>query len=307
VASGVTFGIAVLVRPADALLVLPLLFALRWKPGLVARFVLGGIPFVLLFLAWNRIAFGAPFRTGYSGQLEASFLAANFSLRIRHYVYWIAQMLTPVLPIAWLAIVVDRHVERSDRWMLFSWFAVFLLFYSFWGPYETWWYTRYLLPGIPAVILAALVLLRDLRGPLFGEGRRHSRFWVPTAALLILLVLVFEYRLVRRYDVLRIAEGETTYPETCQWAESKVPPHSLVVSMQMSGALKFYTSLIPVRWDTVQPDQLDLLRERSRARDYQWFALLAPFEKPELEKRFPWGWTPVAQRRGVTLWRCAPP
>jgi hypothetical protein len=262
---------------------------------------------VVLLLAWNRVAFGAPFRTGYSALFGESFAAGNFSPRIRHYVSWVARMLTPVLPIAWLAVALDRHVERSHRWMLLSWFAVFLLFYSFWGPYEAWWYTRYLLPGIPAVILAALLLLRDLRGPLFGEGRRHSRFWVPTAALLILVVLVFEYRLVRRLPILAFAEGEALYSDASQWAESKVPPHSLVVSMQMSGALKFYTSLIPVRWDWARPDQLDLLRESARARDYQWFALLAPFENPELEKRFPWGWSRVGERRDLTLWRLAPP
>jgi hypothetical protein len=306
VASGIAFGVAVLVRPADALLVLPLLFALRWRPGAVARFVLGAIPFVILLLAWNRVAFGAPFRTGYSALFGESFAAGNFPPRIRHYVSWVARMLTPVLPIAWLAVALDRHVERSHRWMLLSWFAVFLLFYSFWGPYETWWYTRYLLPGIPAVILAALLVLRDLRGPLFGEGRRHSRFWVPTAALLILVVLVLEYRLVLRLPILAFAEGETLYSDASQWAESKVPPHSLVVSMQMSGALKFYTSLIPVRWDWTRPDQLDLLRERARARDYRWFALLAPFENPELEKRFPWGWTRVGERRDLTLWSCTP-
>ncbi len=301
VAAGAAFGIAVLVRPADALLILPLLFALRWRPGLVARFLLGGIPFVLLFLAWNRAAFGTPFRTGY-GNLSV-LAAANFPVRIRHYVSWIAQMLTPLLPIAWLAVAVDRRVERSHRWMLLSWFAVFLLFYGFWGPYETWWYTRNLLPGIPAVILAALLLMRDLRGPLFGEGRRHSRFWLPTALILFLLILGTEYRLIRRFDVLRIAEGEEIYPNACTWAESKVPPHSLVVSMQMSGALKFYTSLVPVRWDWATPENLDLLRERARARDYQWFALLFPFENSELEKHFPWGWSRVGQFRDLTLWR----
>ena len=306
IGAGAAFGIAVLVRPADALLLLPLLFALRWKPGLVARFLLGGIPFALLFLAWNRIAFGTPFRTGYSGLFGEGFAAGNFPPRIRHYVSWIAQMLTPLLPIAWFAVAVDRQVERSHRWMLLSWFAVFLIFYSFWGPYEAWWYTRFLLPGIPAVILAALLLLRDLRRPLFGEGRRHSRFWVPTAALLFLVVLVFEYRLVRRLGVLEFAEGEAIYPDSCQWAETKIPPHSFVFSMQMSGALKFYTSLVPVRWDWIQPGEVDLLRERAREREHEWFALLAPFENPELEKRLPWGWTRIGQRRDLTLWRAAP-
>jgi hypothetical protein len=73
--------------------------------------------------------------------------------------------------------------------------------------------------------------------------------------------------------------------------------------MQMSGALKFYTNLTPVRWDWIQPDQVSLLRERARAEGYQWFALLAPFENEELQKRLPWGWTKMGTRRDVTLWR----
>ena len=38
----------------------------------------------------------------------------------------------------------DRRLGRSDRAMLAAWFGLFLLFYCFWGPYEAWWFTRYL-------------------------------------------------------------------------------------------------------------------------------------------------------------------
>ena len=156
------------------------------------------------------------------------------------------------------------------------------------------------------MILAALLLMRDLRGPLFGEGRRHSRLWAPVASVLFLVVVGCEYRFLRQFDVLRFAEGETVFPDASRWVESKLPPQSLVVSMHMSGALKYYTSLTPVRWDWVQPEQGPLLREKARARGYRWFALLVPFENEELEKRLPWGWTRVGTLRNVTLWQAEP-
>jgi len=38
--------------------------------------------------------------------------------------------------------------------------------------------------------------------------------------------------------------------------------------MHMSGALRYYTGLTPVRWDWIQPEQVPLLRESARARGY---------------------------------------
>ena len=155
------------------------------------------------------------------------------------------------------------------------------------------------------MILAALLLMRDLRWPLFGEGRRHSRFWAPAAFILFLVVIGFEYRFIRQFDVLRVAEGETVFPDACRWAESKVPPHSLVVSIHMSGALKYYTGLTTVGWDC-EPEKVLLLQQRAREHGYQWFALLFPLEIPELEKRLPWGWTRVGTFKNATLWRAEP-
>jgi hypothetical protein len=305
-AAGAAFAMAVLVRPTNLLLLVPLLLTLRWRARTLGLFVLCGLPFALLFFAWNRAAFGGFLRTGYSGLVGGAFAAGNLLERIRHYAYWLARMVSPLLPIFWLAIALDRRAARSNRAMLVAWFGLFLLLYCFWGPYEAWWYTRFLLPALPAVILAALLVMRDLRGPLFGEGRRHSRFWAPVAFVLFLVVLGFEYRFLRQFDVLRLAEGETVYPDASRWVESKLPPQSLVLSMQMSGALKYYTSLTPVRWDWIQPEQVTLLRENARARGYRWFALLFPFENEELEKRLPWGWTRVGTLRNVTLWQAEP-
>jgi len=128
-------------------------------------------------------------------------------------------MFSPLLPIAWLAIALDRRVGpltarcSSPGWPV-------LLFYCFWGPTDV--VVHAISPaGIPAVILAALLLMRDLRGPLFGEGG-ITLVLGADGVLLFLIVIGFEYRLIRQFDVLRIAEGQNVFPDASRWAESKV-------------------------------------------------------------------------------------
>ena len=299
-AAGAAFGLAVLVRPTDALLLLPIAFALRLRPRTLLCFLLGGAPFAAAFLLWNQLAFGSPFRIGYSN-LGGVFSMSYFSVRLRHYGGWLAKLMSPLLLAGWVLAAGDRRLTARDRLLLLSWFAGFFLFHCFWEAYDAWWYTRYLLPSLPALILASLLVARDGLSP--HRGGRGAILRRTLAALLLAVVLLVESSWIRRLDVLKFGEGEGLYPDASRWAESQVPPRSLVISMQMSGALKFYTNLTPVRWDWIQPDQVPLLRERARAEGYQWFALLAPFENDELQKRLPWGWTKMGTRRDVTLWR----
>jgi hypothetical protein len=185
--------------------------------------------------------------------------------------------------------------------LLLVWFASFFLFYCFWGAYETWWYTRFLLPAIPALVLGSLLAARDWLRP--REGRGGAALARALVAAAFALVLASETYWICDLHVLQFGEGEKVYAEASRWAETKVPPHSLMVSMQMSGALRYYTNLIPVRWDRIDPEQVPVLREHARTHGYQWFALLFPFENEEPEKRLPWGWTKVGTLRNATLWR----
>ncbi len=299
-AAGAAFGFAVLVRPTDFLLVIPLAFAVRLRPRALLWFLLGSAPFAAAYLAWNQLAFGNPFRTGYGG-LGGAFSLSNFPARFRHYGLWLSKLLSPLVPIGWLLIGVDRRVAARDRALLALWFSVLFLFYCFWGVDGAWWYTRYLLPAIPGMILASLLVVRD--GLHLGKADRGVVVRRVVGVLALAAVLVVEHSWIRSFNILRVGEGERLYPDATRWAESQVPPRSLVVSMQMSGALKYYTGLTPVRWDWIQPGQVPLLRERARAEGYQWFALLSPFENEELQKRLPWGWTKMGTLREATLWR----
>ncbi|HEV8117761.1 MAG TPA: hypothetical protein VGQ32_04510, partial [Thermoanaerobaculia bacterium] len=164
-----------------------------------------------------------------------------------------------------------------------------------------WWYTRYLLPGVPALILGALLVARDvLAVSRSGRGAVLRRC---LAGLALAVVLAFEQRGIRRQGVLGIGEGEKVYADASHWAEHNVPSGSFVVSMQMSGALRYYTGLLPVRWDSLEPATAAVLREHARARGRALYALVAPFEVDQFRERIPAAWSRVGAVGDITLWK----
>ena len=83
--AGLLGGFAFLIRPYTAIpLLLP---ALVWQPGLEKKkrtqtffaFSFGFLPFLLLFLVYNQLVFGGPFRTGYD--LDPFWPSTHFSVR----------------------------------------------------------------------------------------------------------------------------------------------------------------------------------------------------------------------------------
>ena len=135
------------------------------------------------------------------------------------------------------------------------------------------------------------------RGPL-----RSPRLALVGWTVLLLVVANAERRGVKRWKPLGIAEGEQIYPMAMDLTRSKLPQRSLIVSMQMSGALRYYTDFQPVRWDWLDPADFPMLRARAETKGYHWYALLAPFEVENLAVRAPGKWKAISQVRDVKLW-----
>jgi len=302
---GVAFGMAVLVRPTDLLAAPAAALALPARRGAIAKSFLAALPFAILLAAYNTTAFGSAAATGYGSTLAWSLSARNVLPEIRNYGYWIPVLLTPLLPLCWIAVVVDRRVPRRDRALLFLWFGSFFAFYCFYQVYEDWWSTRFLLPGIPAMILATAILARDL--PLALENRNLLRGLVRRRTVigiaLLVAILAIEVNHIRRFDLLGMARGETVYRDASRWAASSLPSGSLLVAMQMSGALKYYTGLPIVRWDSIDPGRFQALRQSLEAHGLHWYALLWPFEATDFRKRLPGPWTRIGVWRDIGLWR----
>jgi 4-amino-4-deoxy-L-arabinose transferase-like glycosyltransferase len=297
-AAGAAFGVAVLVRPTNSLAVIPLLFALPAGRGAILRAVAGGAPFAAFLLLFNHAAFGSAMATGYSGMLRRTMSPGNVLPQIRHYAFWLPALLTPFLPLAWLGIGFDRRVARRDRALLLTWFGAFFAFYCFYELYDDWWSARFLLPGIPAIVLAALFVARDVTLP--AKPRSILGF----AALAAVVVVSVAW--AARFQLLRMARGDVAYRDASRRAARFVPSRSLIAAMQMSGALKYYADRPILRWDYTSPERFADLRRRAAERGVALYALLWPFEVAEFEKHLPGEWQPVARWGEVVLYRLTP-
>jgi len=299
-AAGAAFGAAVLVRPTNALAILPLLIAIGLRPRALGSFALGGLPFGVYQAWWNATLFGNPVSSGYGG--VEGFRLENFPPRLLHYVWSLVQMFSVLIPAGWLAVLGDRRVPVRRRAILVSWFAPYLLLYCFWGPYEAWWYTRFFLPALPALCIAAVMVGRDLLGLLRSRLTVWPSSLAAAAAVLLLAVVgVCEGRSIRRWDPLQIAEGEEVYPLATAFAQTVLPSNALVVSEQFSGAFRFYTGFQPVRWDWVEPPEFKMIRARAESKGFRWYAMLSPWEIDEAFRRAPGHWKPIGQVRDVVL------
>ncbi len=310
--SGAAFGVAVLVRPADALLIVPLALALprRGRPWLL--FVVGGLPFAAFYGFWNQIAYGSPLRTGYAGLFAREFGLAYLGPRAGRYGWWILLQLSPLVPIGFLGMAADRWIPARDRALLLSWVASYFVFYSLWmSSAEGWKYGRFLLPAAPALIIGFLLCMRDaLRGlPDGGFEVRGSRvsYRAVAAAVVIGTVLFFERQIERRLRPLGSARGQVVYPDGCRRLESLAPDgKALVIGMEFSGAIRFYTNLTPVRWDLLTPESFVVLRAKAAENGYRVLGIVFPHEAHSAAARAPGNWRFLGGVGRASLWELPP-
>jgi hypothetical protein len=274
--AGACLGVGVLVRPTQLLLLPAVVVVLGFRNRrALAALVAGGAPFALVQMAISKHLFGNPFVTGY-GSVLTDLRWSYFPTRFAHYSFWLAAVLSPVVFPAGLLGLGRREVPARVRAALGLWFAPFFLFYCFYGPYETWWYTRFLLPAIPALILATLLLLRRLPA-------------LPRA-LIVACIFALQLALARQLDIVTIARGERIYLD----AARLVPPEAIVVSTQHSGSLYYYTGRLSLRYEHLRPGQLAMVRAPI-------YALVGNWELEELRAHTGLEWVPVTHVRDVML------
>jgi 4-amino-4-deoxy-L-arabinose transferase-like glycosyltransferase len=300
--AGFGFGMGVLVRPASAVLLPAVLVALPLGWRTWALFGAGGLP-CAAYQAWFDFeSYGSVGRTGYAqGGALADFAMSNFGVRFRHYTHWLSAMMTPVVPALAVLSLFDRRRPPRTRLLLFAWFAPFFLLYCFYGPYEAWWYTRYLLPAVPCLVLGAALVADDLiaaaRAPLARKAA------LAAAGLLLVAVCLVGLNLGRRFRVLETGVGEAVYPETLKWIAPRLPGNAVVLAMQFSGAMKAYGGPTFVRWDYIDAERWPAIRRHIEERGFRIYALVFPFELRDAAPRVPGRWTYLGSNRDAGLFR----
>jgi hypothetical protein len=132
--------------------------------------------------------------------------------------------------------------------------------------------------------------------PTAKTGRRAA------AALLVAVALAAEIRYVAKEKVHKFYKGERFYPEAAAMARRLLPGNAVVLSMQMSGALHYYTDFPYAMWNWMDAQRFAVLRVSTESRGFRWYSLLAPFEVPEVDKIAPGvEWREIGRVEDVSL------
>ena len=252
VACGAAFAVAVLVRSTNAVLLpaLLVLLGLDWRR--LALFVAGGIPGAVWLGYYNHTLYGSALRSGY-GAIYLDFSTAYVPAALLDFARWLALLLPAVLLLLPLAALFVREFRNRFLVALGLWFGTAIaLFGCVSFSHESWWSLRYLLPAVPALILAALLGVEALARR-FPLSQRPTLLSV-AAAFLTLWAIAGSTYWTRKLGVFYIPGYEQTYADATRAARDTFPKDSLVVSAATCGALYAYTDF-PI----LRADQIDAL------------------------------------------------
>ena len=102
---------------------------------------------------------------------------------------------------------------------------------------------------------------------------------------------------------MRFADGEQVYRAASLWATEHVPPRAVMLSVQTSGALDYYTDFVVVRWDYLDPERFERLRAKIDLLGYEWYAMLFSFEQERFEQHVPDRLEHLEEFGPITVWR----
>jgi hypothetical protein len=151
-----------MVRPTNGLyclIFLPLLLKETWKNKQWIKFGLFFAVPVSLYGIYNWLVYGLPWKTGYTDFSDHLLSSVFFN----HLVFFLKEIIIQFTP--FLVIFALLAIWKKTKHSLFyaGWFFIFLIFYSFWrSGGDTWWWTRFLLPALPALFFLAAMGLKDL-------------------------------------------------------------------------------------------------------------------------------------------------
>jgi 4-amino-4-deoxy-L-arabinose transferase-like glycosyltransferase len=294
-AAGALAGLAILIRPNLVALagVMGLWYVVRLGRDDGARgralghgvlFSLGVAPGIIAVALVNQHLYGSPLTSGY-GRLGDQFVSARIWPNLVHYLGWLVQSHTPIVLTGLIAIFVPLRLfwpHVRDRWIFL---IVGLFVATLWGIYcayiefDAWWYLRFLLPSWPFMMVGVGAVALAL-----------ARSGGSTVRLLVIGVVVavgvIEFQWTVRQGAFDAWQGERRYPSVALHVRRLTPENSVILSMQHSGALRYYGGRMTLRYDQIERDWLDRAITWLSARGVKTYLLAEELELASIRERF---------------------
>jgi hypothetical protein len=285
-AAGVLAGIAVAIRPNLVLLAsFPWLLCVIRSPAIrpvvvpTLLYAMGVLPFVAL-VAWvNNYLYGSPFESGY-GSLSPGFAFDNAIRNLKNYPMWWLES-QGVLAFVFVLAVLKQHTShRREAFVLMAFGLSVFLAYLFYIPFDVWWFLRFLIPAMPLAFLFCADAIEWLTSRL----PRAVRFAALSAFTIVTMAYTVNFS--RGQSLLNAGEGEQKYVDAGVFIDHATPPQAVVISMQHSGSIRYYSGRLTVRYDSLDPDWLDRAVATLERMGRPVYLLIDEWEEEHFRKRF---------------------
>ncbi len=201
---------------------------------------------VVLYTSWH----GTPWNSGF-GSAEEIFSISHIVPNLMRYPVWLWQSQSPLVLLALVPFLpwFSRDAYRPAVRLFAALFLGTLISYLPYFLFEDWWYLRFLLPAIPAV----LVLMST---GLVAIGRRLPRPWGRVSVVAVSIVLIATTtRFINDHEMFGpLKAAERRYADVGTYVQQTLPPNAIVLSMQQSGSVRYYAGRMTIRWDQIDRD-----------------------------------------------------
>jgi hypothetical protein len=292
--AGLVAGLAILVRPNLVPLALAGVVAAElWPADHVAlktrrgirsvAFLAGVVPAALCVAFLNDKLYGSPLLSGY-GRAATLYGAEWFSGNLQRYASWLLTSQSPFILVALLPLLVRRlrpaWLTRSHVLPIAVAVLIVCASYLFYMQFREWWFLRFMLTVFPFLfILLAVPIARLFRAA-------PSFVAVPTLMLIVSLALRYWLGFTVGLGTLSIGEGEERYAAVARYIERELPPTAIILSMQHSGTIRFYSGRLTLRYEYVAPHRFKSTLDWLIAKGYRPYILLENWEESRWRQHY---------------------
>ncbi len=310
VLGGVCASLAILIRPNLALMVIPLAFlsfrlkAEATETSLVVSafrrnvlFLLAMAPGLLLLLSLNVARYGAPLASGY-GDTGVLFSLAHLGPNAARYPRWLLETHTPLLILTlaapwWMA----RHRDRTRVAVVsLACVALIVATYFAYSVFDDWWYTRFLLPALPVVLVISVSVALEAIARLGASRWRPAAVRAVAATMLGVGLGGWYVHVARARHVLELQALESRFAIAGRYAGRALPANAVVLAVQESASVRFHGGRDTIAWDGIAPGALDGTIAALGSAGRVPYLVLEDEEEPRFRSRF------AGQRFGALEW-----
>ena len=298
IVAGLFAGAALTIRPNLLPLgaVMGLWTMWRGRPSFISSglaFAAAALPGAIFVLVAQNAMYGSPFRSGY-GDLSSLFSTAHVLANLSRYPRWLLDVHTPLLLAALIAPFVLSGPQRRHAYWLLAFSAVVFACYLPYVVFEDWWYQRFVLPALPALLALTSVVVTGALTRLTPATRS-----ITFALVCATLSLVYVHRAVE-HGAFRLREYEHRFRSAGEHVAT-LPGNAAIITGHQTGSVRFYSGRSTAGWGDITPgrlnDAIDYLRRNGR----KPYLLFEAWEEPNFRARFPsdplgaLGWPPAIE------------